>query len=75
MKLSEENREALGDLKTHEGVKVLIAVMEHLVAKQGQTLLSYSLEEGEKGLLIEKAKYEGAVSLVRNLKQRLLAKN
>lgn len=49
------------------GWEPLLKVVDQLVQEQEQNVIRYNLEEGPDGLVIEKARAEGAIKLRRKL--------
>jgi len=74
LKLSTEEKEALGALLSHDGLKVLLKVMEALARSQAEGLLTYDLDGGsERGLALLKAQSDGARKLHQSIAAYLAA--
>jgi hypothetical protein len=64
MKLSFEEDLRLTDLIYSDAWPVVIKVIKSLAENQKEAVLKYSLHDGPEGLIITKARYEGAQALV-----------
>jgi hypothetical protein len=68
-KLNQEERELLAEFLRHEGWGALLKVVDALCADQDNSVLKYSLSDGPEGLVIAKARTEGARTLQRDISQ------
>ena len=66
-KLGIDDSEALEELLTSHGWVPLLKVVTMLVQEQEQNVIRYNLKDGPDGLVIEKARTEGAHALKRRL--------
>lgn len=64
MKLNQEEKDELLALMTSSGWDVLVKVLENLKSRPAKRVLSYNLSDGPEGLVIEKARSEGARDVV-----------
>lgn len=74
MKLNTEEREELYELLGTQGWVLALKVIENMVSKKAQKVLTYNSSEGADGLVRAKCNYEGASQLfldIRNLKKNL----
>jgi hypothetical protein len=62
-KLTADEKDALGDMLTSEAWPAILKLIENLVENQGSKCLTYNLDSGPEGLVIEKARFEGAQRL------------
>lgn len=62
-KLTVDEKELLGDFLTSGAWPALLKLIENLVENQGSKTLTYNLDSGPEGLVIEKARFEGAQRL------------
>lgn len=67
MKLTIDEQEEFQNLMASSAWNVLIKVLVSLEQKQKDRVLSYNLDKGPEQLVIEKARAEGAIQLVRAL--------
>lgn len=62
-KLSIDEKEQLGDFLTSPAWPALLKLIENIVENQSSKTLTYNLDNGPNGLVIEKARFEGAQRL------------
>lgn len=67
MKLNQEEKDELLALFTSAGWEVMVKVLRHQEQRQRDRVMSYNLNDGPEGLVIEKARAEGAMSLVKGM--------
>lgn len=73
--MTQEDKESLRELMTSDIWPAVVRMCETLTRKQADALLRYNLEQGEQGLLILKARLDGAEGLlegIRRAKRELL---
>lgn len=68
MNLNIDEKENLLALMQSAGWKPLLKILDQLEQNQKNRVLNYSLTDGPEGLVIEKARAEGAKTLVRAIK-------
>jgi hypothetical protein len=62
-KLTVDEKEALGDFMTSEAWPALLKLVDELVENIDSNVMKYNLNQGDRGLTIEKARSEGAHQL------------
>lgn len=67
MKLNQDEKEELLALMTSSGWDVLKKVLNHQAERFAHRVMAYSLKDGPEGLVIEKARAEGARQAVEGI--------
>jgi len=67
MKLTTEEREELANLMQSSGWPALVKVLEGYAQNHKDAVMKYNLTDGPEGLVIAKARAEGAVKIVRDI--------
>lgn len=67
MKLTVDEREELANMMQSAGWPVLIKVLEALAQNHKDAVMKYNLTDGPEGLVIKKARAEGAIEIVRSI--------
>lgn len=62
-KLTTEEKESLSDFLSSEAWPALLKTIENLVENIDSNVMKYNLNQGDRGLTIEKARSEGAHQL------------
>jgi len=67
MRLNQEEKDELLALFTSSGWEVLVKAMRFQEKRQLDRVMAYNLKDGPEGLVIEKARAEGAVSIIKGI--------
>ena len=69
LKLNSDEQDLLESLVLSDSWPVVLKLLDSLIEDQARTVLNYVLEDKPEGLILAKAKYDGACKLARSVQQ------